>query len=121
MPSPPAAQCRACGRPRRSTGAGYIDGGVSSGANADCAAGASRILVILPLGYRELFPTETPLTETFEKLRAGGAKLAAIEPDEASLSAIGANPLDPATRNPAAEAGRAQGRRLEIDWGPAPA
>lgn len=77
--------------------------------------------MILPLGYRELFPTETPLAETFEKLRAGGAKLATIEPDETSLSAIGANPLDPATRRPAAEAGRAQGRTLEIQWDPAPA
>jgi NTE family protein len=33
-----------------------------------------------------------------------------LSPDDASTSAIGANPLDPATRVPAAEAGRTQGR-----------
>ena len=31
-------------------------------------------------------------------------------PDAASLAAIGTNALDPATRRPAAAAGRAQGR-----------
>jgi NTE family protein len=33
-----------------------------------------------------------------------------ITPDTASAAAIGANPLDPATRTPAARAGLAQGR-----------
>jgi hypothetical protein len=57
-----------------------------------------------------------PLAQTIDELRAGGAEVAVIEPDEASLAAIGANPLDPSTRTPAAEAGRAQGRALQIDW-----
>jgi NTE family protein len=33
-----------------------------------------------------------------------------VSPDAASVAAIGANPLDPATRVPAATAGCAQGR-----------
>ena len=58
---------------------------------------------------------EKPLAQTIDELRAGGADVAIIEPDEASLAAIGANPLDPSTRTPAAEAGRAQGRALQLD------
>jgi NTE family protein len=88
----------------------YVDGGVRSIANADYAAGASRVLVIVPLGSTELFPSDEPLAESVERLRRDGADVAIVEPDEASLAAIGANPLDPSTRKPAAEAGRSQGR-----------
>lgn len=94
----------------------YVDGSVRSSSNADYAAGASRVLVIVPLGTVEPFPREKPLARAVEELRAGGADVAIIEPDEASRVAIGANPLDPSTRKPAAEAGRAQGRRVKIDW-----
>lgn len=94
----------------------YIDGGVRSGANADFAAGASRVLVIVPMGSAELFPSEKPLTEAIEELRAGGAAVAIVEPDEFSRAAISTNPLDPSTRRPAAEAGRAQGRALKLRW-----
>jgi NTE family protein len=94
----------------------YVDGGVRSIANADYAAGASRVLVIVPLGSAELFPTDKPLTEAVEELRVGGAEVAIVEPDEASLAATGANPLDPSTRRPVAEAGRAQGRGMKIEW-----
>jgi len=93
----------------------YIDGGVRSIANADLAAGASRVLVIVPLGA-EVFPSDKPLAVAVEELRGGGAEVATVEPDDASLAAIGANPLDPRTRKPAAEAGRAQGRSLKIEW-----
>ncbi|MFI2642421.1 patatin-like phospholipase family protein [Streptomyces sp. NPDC018610] len=94
----------------------YVDGGVRSVANADYAAGASRVLVIVPMGAEEPFPSETPLPRAVEELRAQGAEVAVIAPDEASKAAIGANALDPATRGPAAEAGRAQGRALTIEW-----
>jgi len=43
-------------------------------------------------------------------LSAGGATVTVVWPDAASVAAIGTNPLDPATRAPAAIAGRAQGR-----------
>lgn len=92
----------------------YMDGGIRSAANADYAAGASRVVVLAPLGGVELVPTDRPLDRTVEELRANGAEVAVIEPDEASRTAIGPNPLDPATRGPAAEAGRAQGRALRI-------
>ncbi|HWD02164.1 MAG TPA: patatin-like phospholipase family protein [Amycolatopsis sp.] len=92
----------------------YIDGGVRSIANADYATGHDRILVVLPLPEGELFPAETPFPDVFTSLRAAGAAVTVVAPDDASLTAIGTNPLDPATRGPAAEAGRAQGRSLEL-------
>ncbi len=94
----------------------YIDGGVRSGENADYAAGATRVLIIAPLGATELFPTEMPLSKAAAQLRAGGAQVAIIAPDEASQAAVGPNPLDPARRAPAAQAGREQGRTQLIDW-----
>ncbi|WP_103355995.1 patatin-like phospholipase family protein [Amycolatopsis sp. CA-128772] len=94
----------------------YVDGGVRSHTNADCAAGASRVLVVAPTGPPSPMPSEKPLTEVIEELRAGGSEVAVVEPDDAVRLAIGGNALDPATRGPAAEAGRAQGRRLQIEW-----
>jgi NTE family protein len=94
----------------------YVDGGVLSNENADYAAGASRVLVLAPLGGIQLVPTDKPLAQAVEELRAGGAEVAVLAPDEASLGAIGPNPLDPSTRRPTAEAGRAQGRGLKIEW-----
>ncbi|WP_330460569.1 patatin-like phospholipase family protein [Streptomyces sp. NBC_00820] len=95
----------------------YVDGGVRSMANADYAAGADRVLVVVPMGVTEPFPSERPVERAIEELRARGAEVAVVAPDEASLEAIGDNPLDPATRRPAAEAGRAQGRGLGALWG----
>jgi NTE family protein len=92
----------------------YMDGGVRSGANADLAAGARRVLVIAPLGAIDLFPTELPLDAAVGSLLEQGAEVAIVSPDAASAAAIGANPLDPAIRRPAALAGRAQGRALEV-------
>ena len=91
-------------------GSRYMDGGVRSSDNADLAEGASEILVISPLGMDSPLPTQMPLREVVAKLRAEGALVTVIEPDEASKAAIGTNALDPATRVPAANAGRAQGQ-----------
>ena len=88
----------------------YMDGGVRSADNADLAAGAGRIVVISPLGMNSEIPTLLPLRAVVEGLRDGGASVTVVSPDGASVAAIGANPLDPATRAPAATAGRAQGR-----------
>ena len=44
------------------------------------------------------------------QLRDGGAEVTVIVPDVASVAAVGANPLDPSSRTPAAQAGRAQGQ-----------
>ena len=94
----------------------YIDGGIRSGENADYAAGFARVTIVAPLGVDSPLPTDKPLAVVVEELRAGGAEVAVIAPDEASVAAIGANPLDPATRAPAAFAGRAQGAALTPTW-----
>ncbi|WP_333778887.1 patatin-like phospholipase family protein, partial [Streptomyces sp. IBSBF 3136] len=95
----------------------YVDGGVRSVANADYAAGADRVVLLLPMGTTEPFPSERPVERVVAELRAAGAEVWVVEPDEASRTAIGDNALDPATRRPAAEAGRAQGRDLTPPWG----
>lgn len=83
-------------------GAHYTDGGVRSTTNADYAAGCDRVLIIAP------FPAP-PLDQEIADLTARGTHVELITPDEASLIAFGDNPLDTATRIPAAKAGRAQG------------
>ena len=94
----------------------YIDGGSRANDNADYALGASRVLVLSPFGSVQLWPTDKPLDQAVAELRGSGAEVAIVEPDEASRAAMGRNPLDPSTRRPAAEAGRAQGRRLKLEW-----
>jgi NTE family protein len=88
----------------------YVDGGIRSSDNADLASGQARIVVLSPLGPDSPFPTPLPLRTVVAQLRSEGSAVTVIAPDEASGAAIGTNPLDPATRIPAAEAGRAQGR-----------
>ena len=88
----------------------YVDGGVRSGENADLAAGCGRIVVISPLGYDSALPSPMPLRRVVGELRSDGSAVTVIAPDDASAAAMGLNPLDPATRTPAAHAGRAQGR-----------
>ncbi len=87
----------------------YMDGGVRSMDNADLAAGAARIVVVSPFGMNSEVPSPMPLPEVVARLR-DGAEVTVLQPDEASAAAMGANPLDPATRRPAARAGRAQGQ-----------
>ena len=86
-----------------------MDGGVRSADNADLAAGAARIIVISPLGLDSPLPSPLPLREVVGQLRDGGAQVTVLVPDAASAAAMGANPLDPSTRTPAAQAGLAQG------------
>jgi NTE family protein len=86
----------------------YMDGGIRSADNVDYAAGAKRLVVLLPLGSQALWPTAKPFDEVVDGL--GAESVTVIAPDEQSAAAIGPNPLDPATRAPAAAAGRAQGR-----------
>jgi NTE family protein len=88
----------------------YMDGGVRSSDNVDLAAGSGRITVVSPLGYDPRLPSPLPLREVVGQLRAGGSEVTVIVPDQASAAAMGANPLDPATRTPAALAGQDQGR-----------
>jgi NTE family protein len=88
----------------------YVDGGVRSSDNADLAAGYGRIVVLSPLGFDSPLPSPMPLRAVVGQLREAGSAVTVITPDDASVAAMGVNPLDPGTRVPAAEAGRAQGR-----------
>lgn len=88
----------------------YMDGGVRSPDNADLAAGAAQVLVISPMGMDSPLPSLLPLRKVVADLRDAGTVVSVLQPDEASVGAMGANALDPATRVPAATAGRAQGR-----------
>lgn len=92
----------------------YFDGGFYSTDNADLALGFDRVLVAaLRAGVPPL--SAVPLETAVRKLRAGGARVEVIHPDEATESAfaaVGRNLLDPAVRGPAARAGREQGRRI---------
>ncbi|MCG3749823.1 patatin-like phospholipase family protein [Amycolatopsis sp. Poz14] len=97
-------------------GGWYVDGGVRSASNADYATGFAQVAVVVPMGAAEPFPTERPFDQVLADLRSAGAKVAVLEPDEASVAAIGPNPLDPATRSTAAAAGLAQGRRGGVVW-----
>ncbi|WP_409462049.1 patatin-like phospholipase family protein [Amycolatopsis sp. GA6-003] len=94
----------------------YVDGGVRSSANADYATGFAQVTVVVPMGATEIFPTERSFDQVLADLRAAGAKVAVLEPDEASVAAIGPNPLDPETRTAAAAAGLAQGQRGGVVW-----
>ena len=88
----------------------YVDGGIRSSDNADLAAGCAGIVVLSPLGYDSPFPSPMALRDVVGRLRSEGSAVTVITPDEASVAAMGINPLDPATRRPAAQAGLAQGR-----------
>ena len=85
----------------------YVDGGVHTALNADLAAGAARVLVVAPLGALGEGPLGAGWDTDRPLLEASGRALL-LEPDEPSRATFGVNPLDPATRRPAAEAGLAQ-------------
>lgn len=96
----------------------YMDGGIRSGTNADLAAAADRILVITP----SLAGGQSPLDRLADEIeQIGESKVCVVHADEASVAPFGTNPLSPATRRPAAEAGRVVGRRsgpaVAASWG----
>lgn len=95
-------------------GCEYMDGGVYSIDNADLASGHARVL-ILTLQARVPALCVQSLESAVDELRRNGAQVEIVHPDEATLeafAAVGGNLLDPAVREPAARAGRAQGRQL---------
>ncbi|MHB8598619.1 MAG: patatin-like phospholipase family protein [Ktedonobacteraceae bacterium] len=91
----------------------YMDGGVRSATNADLAKGYERILILNPLGANANF-LGASLDAEVASLQREGSQVLVIAPDAASTTAIGMNPLDPATRQPSVQAGRAQGRGLAV-------
>lgn len=102
----------------------YLDGGTYSIDNVDLAVGCDRILV-LTLRPRTPPICAVSLEEGLSKVRREGAHIEVILPDEAAEAAfasVGHNVFDPAVRQKAADAGRAQGRALasSLDWLPKP-
>jgi NTE family protein len=104
-----AASCAIPGLwpPVQANGRFYLDGGIwRTPDNAHLAEGARAALVISPMagvpGLGE------GLGEEIADLEARGVKVAVITADSASLATMGSDPLDPATRGPAAEAGLRQ-------------
>ncbi|TFV67458.1 UNVERIFIED_ORG: patatin-like phospholipase family protein [Bacillus sp. AZ43] len=85
----------------------FMDGGMRSVTNADLAEGYEVVLVVAPVrGFPEssLGPT---LQQEVDHLRQH-AEVHVVVADDRALAAFGTNPLDPATREPAARAGRRQ-------------
>ncbi len=108
-----AASCAVPGiwPPVTIAGRRYMDGGIRSATNADLARGYDRILILNPIGEAANYFGAGTASEA-AALKREGSQVLVIEPDAASTGAIGPNPLDPATREPSALAGRAQGREL---------
>jgi len=86
----------------------YMDGGMRSVANADLAAGADVVLILVPAPETSV---AGPTLASAELAALAPARVHAVFADASSLAAFGANPLDPAVRRPAARAGREQGRQ----------
>ncbi|MFB9359469.1 patatin-like phospholipase family protein [Actinoplanes nipponensis] len=84
----------------------YLDGGVRSGTNADLAAGADRVLIVTPAPPGAPQPAGS-LDDELAALAPGRGFV--IGADQPSVEAFGVNPLSPATRAPAARAGRVVG------------
>jgi NTE family protein len=95
----------------------YMDGGMRSVTNADLAAGCGKVLVLAPFPGTPGSPLGPDLAQETEILRRKG-DVHVVLADEAALQAFGTNPLSPASRVPAALAGRAQ---AEAVWAEAAA
>jgi NTE family protein len=94
----------------------YMDGGVYSIDNADLAMGCDRVL-ILTLLARVPPLCVASLDTAVDTLKASGARVDVVHPDEATQTAfasVGGNLLDPSVREGAARAGREQGRSVAV-------
>jgi NTE family protein len=98
----------------------FTDGGMRSATNADLAAGCDTVLVVAPVAGAAGSPLGPSLDEEMAALRREG-RAHLVLADEAAVQAFGTNPLDPATREPCARAGRAQGEtvaeEIRASWG----
>jgi NTE family protein len=82
----------------------YIDGGVRTMENADLAEGYDLVLILQPLPIQGVDTLKTEI----ETLHSHGSITYTAQPDAASKSAIGPNPLDPAVRSATARAAYSQ-------------
>lgn len=85
-----------------------MDGGVGSSVNMAAASDCDAVVVLVPAGETAPSPFGD---DAAQEIAAFPGHALAVFADDASLAAFGPNPLDPACRNPSANAGRDQGRR----------
>ena len=90
----------------------YIDGGVRSSTSVDLVSDFDVVLVLAPV---EDLTVVDPTIDKAAKKVLKRKKTLVIRPDDDSLAAFGANPLDPATARPSAQAGRAQAATVVDD------
>ena len=112
-----AASCAVPGiwPPTTIHGERYIDGGARSLTNVDLAVGAGLVLVLVPGVLID--PAQAQLDREIDAL-GPDVETVVIVADDASVAAIGPNPLDPARRRPALEAARAQAAREVVRLAP---
>jgi NTE family protein len=112
--------------PTTINGLRYIDGGMSSGTNADVAQGYDQVFIIVAepnMIAPAMGPTMHRITfeEELAQLETSGSQVMVITPDEESLQAKGPNPLDANLRGVSAQAGRSQGKKIagevKLFWG----
>jgi NTE family protein len=116
-----AASCAVPGiyPPTTIDGHRYMDGGMSSGTNADLARGYDRVLILFSTtgalstsaGQRDPIHWVT-FDDELAMLKQAGAHVLVLTPDEASAAASGPNLLDASRRALSVKAGRVQGREL---------
>jgi len=108
-----AASCAVPGiwPPVNIDGRQYMDGGIRSSSNADLAERSSGVIIVSPLGANRGIPGRT-LSRQIAKLEQSGTRVQVIGPDRTAAAAMGKNPLNPARRAIAAQAGRAQGHLI---------
>lgn len=87
----------------------YMDGGMASGSNVHLAADCDVVVVLSPAADPAPNLLGGSLREEIDAMTQ--SRVLAIFADDAVVEAIGTNSLSPATRRPAAELGREQGRR----------
>jgi NTE family protein len=84
----------------------WIDGGMRSAANVDLAAGRERVVVLAPITTG--FGPMASAASQVKALRAQGARVVLLSPDQAARQRMGRNSLDPSMRAPAAREGHRQ-------------
>jgi NTE family protein len=119
LPAAVAASCAVPGMfpPITLDGRRYVDGGVRSGTNADAVLDIEPdlVLVVAPVCRRTAVfgaLAERCLDEECRQLRAAGARVVVVLPEEEEIGAFGPNLMDPSRATAAREVGRARGRAL---------
>lgn len=86
----------------------FMDGGVGSTVNMAAASDCDAVVVLVPSSQTAPSPFGDG---AIAEIAAAPGDVLAIFANDASITAFGPNPLDPACRIPSANAGRAQGRK----------